>query len=194
MRSTPINSNVLLDGMSFKNPVNHGGMFGQNFGSFGNPFPQIAIQEYQASQTQNFGAEIRPVRIGVLQRVTKTGGDQFHGEHSSSGSRRRSSARPFSQRDPKQPDFDRKQFGGDFGGPIIPGKLTFYVAVEGAAQIMPARAFNVTASVPQNIEDQSQRSGPGGSSTRDCISASSPISWTPRIRSTSLATLVVRVI
>ena len=25
-------SNILLDGMSFKNPVNHGGMFGQNFG------------------------------------------------------------------------------------------------------------------------------------------------------------------
>ena len=25
--------NVLLDGMSFKNPINHGGVFGQNFGA-----------------------------------------------------------------------------------------------------------------------------------------------------------------
>ena len=43
--------------MSFKNPVNHGGMFGQNFGDFGNPFPQIAIDQYQV-ETQNFGVEV----------------------------------------------------------------------------------------------------------------------------------------
>ncbi len=30
--SAPSNVNVLLDGMSFKNPINHGGVFGQNFG------------------------------------------------------------------------------------------------------------------------------------------------------------------
>ena len=41
--------------MSFKNPINHGGVFGQNFG-LGNPFPQVAVQEYQV-ETQNFGAE-----------------------------------------------------------------------------------------------------------------------------------------
>ena len=57
-RSRRRHVNVLLDGMSFKNPINHGGVFGQNFGDFGNPFPQIAIQEYPV-QTQNFGAETR---------------------------------------------------------------------------------------------------------------------------------------
>ena len=71
-------SNVLLDGMSFKNPINHGGMFGQNFGDFGNPFPQIAIQEYQV-QTQNFGAEVGQSAGAVLTAITKTGGDHFHG-------------------------------------------------------------------------------------------------------------------
>jgi len=75
----PQNANILLDGMSFKNPINHGGMFGQNFGDFGNPFPQIAIQEYQL-QTQNFGAENGQSASALLTAITKTGGNQFHGD------------------------------------------------------------------------------------------------------------------
>jgi hypothetical protein len=142
-------SNVLLDGMSFKNPVNHGGMFGQNFGSFGNPFPQIAIQEYQV-ETQNFGAEVGNSAGGVLNAVTKTGGDHFHGSVFGEWQPKAFITKPFFTSGPKQ-DFDRKQFGGEFGGPIIPGKLTFYVAAEGVSQKLPAGSFNVTASVPQNI-------------------------------------------
>ena len=124
-------SNVLLDGMSFKNPINHGGMFGQNFGVFGNPFPQIAIQEYQV-QTQNFGAEIgqsasapcsprspRPAATNSTATIfIEWQPKAFIYEAA------------LTQTGPKQ-DYDRKQFGGDIGGPIIPGKLTFYVAFEG---------------------------------------------------------------
>jgi hypothetical protein len=151
-------SNVLLDGMSFKNPVNHGGMFGQNFGSFGNPFPQIAIQEYQV-ETQNFGAEVGNSAGGVLNAVTKTGGDQFHGDAFFDWQPKAFIGKPFFTSGPKQ-DFDRKQFGGDFGGPIIPGKLNFYVAAEGVSQQLPAGSFNVTASVPQNIEAEVNGSVP----------------------------------
>ena len=75
----PQNANILLDGMSFKNPINHGGMFGQNFGDFGNPFPQIAIQEYQL-QTQNFGAENGQSASALLTAITKSGGNEFHGD------------------------------------------------------------------------------------------------------------------
>ena len=146
-------SNVLLDGMSFKNPVNHGGMFGQNFGSFGNPFPQIAIQEYQV-ETQNFGAEVGNSAGGVLNAVTKTGGDEFHGSAFIEWQPKELIAKPYFQRNQPKQDFDRKQFGGEFGGPIIPGKLTFYVAAEGVIQTLPAGSFNVTASVPQNIQAQ----------------------------------------
>jgi outer membrane receptor for ferrienterochelin and colicin len=151
-------SNVLLDGMSFKNPVNHGGMFGQNFGSFGNPFPQIAIQEYQV-ETQNFGAEVGNSAGGVLNAITKTGGDQFHGSAFFEWQPKAFIGKPFFTHGPKQ-DFNRKQFGGEFGGPIIPGKLTFYVAAEGVSQTLPAGTFNVTASVPQNIEAQVNGSVP----------------------------------
>jgi len=154
----PQNANILLDGMSFKNPINHGGMVGQNFGSFGNPFPQIAIQEYQL-ETQNFGAEVGQSASAVLTAITKTGGDHFHGsaflEYQPKGLISRGAFR----KGPK-PESDRKQFGGDFGGPIIPGKLTFYVAAEGVSQKVPAATFNVTSQpVPQNIQDLINGSG-----------------------------------
>jgi outer membrane receptor protein involved in Fe transport len=145
-------SNVLLDGMSFKNPVNHGGMFGQNFGSFGNPFPQIAIQEYQV-ETQNFGVEVGNSAGGVLNAVTKTGGNEVHGSAFIDWQPKAFIGKPFFTKGPKK-DFDRKQFGGEIGGPIIPDKLTFYLAAEGVSQRLPAGSFNVTASVPQNIADE----------------------------------------
>ena len=40
------NTNVFIDGLSLKNPINHGGVAGQNF-SKGNPFPQSAVQEFK---------------------------------------------------------------------------------------------------------------------------------------------------
>jgi hypothetical protein len=154
----PQNANILLDGLSFKNPINHGGMFGQNFGDFGNPFPQIAIQEYQV-QTQNFGAENGQSASALLSAITKTGGNSFHGSAFIEWQPKAFISKPHYQTGPKQ-DYDRKQFGGELGGPIIPGKLNFYVAFEGTNQKLPATTFNVTASVPQNIENQINSSIP----------------------------------
>jgi hypothetical protein len=124
------NVNVLLDGMSFKNPINHGGVFGQNFG-LGNPFPQIAIQEYQV-QTQNFGAETGQAGSALLTAITKTGGNRFFGsaflewQPKSFIHKPQCPAGPF---DPikfcKKQDYDRKQFGGELGGPIVPGRVSF---------------------------------------------------------------------
>ncbi|HSV13576.1 MAG TPA: TonB-dependent receptor, partial [Tepidisphaeraceae bacterium] len=148
---TADHSNVILDGMSFKNPVNHGGMFGQNFGDFGNPFPQIAIQEYQV-ETQNFGAEVGQSAGAVLNAITKTGGDKFHGSIFGEWQPKALIEKPFFQRNQPKQDFDRKQFGGELGGPIIPGVLSFYVGGEGTIQRLPAVTFNVNATVPPNIE------------------------------------------
>jgi outer membrane receptor protein involved in Fe transport len=147
----PQNANILLDGMSFKNPINHGGMFGQNFGSLGNPFPEIAIQEYQV-ESQNFGAEVGQSASAVLSAITKTGGDEFHGSVFGEWQPKQFIHKPYFQTGPKQ-DYDRKQFGGELGGPIIPGKLTFYIAGEGVIQKLPTATFSVNApgGVPQNI-------------------------------------------
>ncbi|MFL6727169.1 MAG: TonB-dependent receptor domain-containing protein [Sphingomicrobium sp.] len=156
------NVNVLLDGMSFKNPINHGGVFGQNFG-LGNPFPQIAIQEYQV-QTQNFGAETGQAGSAILTAITKTGGNKFHGSAFIEWQPNSFISRPYFDRpghannlpnhqcpnDPtrftcftSKPPYDRKQFGGEFSGPIIPGRLTFYVAAEGITQRLPSSSGNV---------------------------------------------------
>ncbi len=159
------NVNVLLDGMSFKNPINHGGVFGQNFG-LGNPFPQIAIQEYQV-QTQNFGAETGQAGSALLTAITKTGGNKFFGsaflewQPQSFIHKPQCPAGPF---DPikfcKKQDYDRKQFGGELGGPIVPGRVSFYVAGEGTIESLPGGTGRLATGpggaqiFPTNVVDQ----------------------------------------
>ena len=144
------NTNVLLDGLSLKNPINHGGIFGQNFG-LGNPFPQSAIQEYQV-QTQNFGAETGQTGSALITAITKTGGDQFHGSAFLQYQPRAFITQPYfdQRRNVPKPEYSRKQFGGEFGGPIIPGTLTFYVAGEGLAANLPSTT-GATNNVPTSV-------------------------------------------
>lgn len=151
------NVNVLLDGMSLKNPINHGGVFGQNFG-IGNPFPQIAIQEYKV-ETQNFGAETGQAGSAVLTAITKSGGNEFHGSAFIEWQPKAFIGQPYfdKKNGVKKPDYDRKQFGGELGGPIIPGKLHFYVAGEGTIQSLPATSGSLGANnnyLPDSISSQ----------------------------------------
>jgi hypothetical protein len=165
------NVNVLLDGLSFKNPINHGGVFGQNFG-LGNPFPQVAVQEYQV-QTQNFGAETGQAGAAVLSAVTKTGGNEFHGSAFIEFQPKSFITRPYFEHPGRRlnggfpcpddatqtcynekADYNRKQFGGEIGGPIIPNKLTFYVAAEGTNQSLPGAAGVLRNPFPQNVQSE----------------------------------------
>jgi hypothetical protein len=158
----PQNANILLDGMSFKNPINHGGMLGQNFGDFGNPFPEIAIQEYQL-QTQNFGAENGQSASALLSAITKTGGNRFHGSAFIEYQPKWLVSEPYFDKKNNVPkkDSNRKQFGADLGGPIIPDKLSFYVAFEGTNEKRPAATFDsITTVIPDNIRAQINGSVP----------------------------------
>ncbi|WP_308515531.1 TonB-dependent receptor [Sphingomonas flavescens] len=148
------NTNVLLDGMSFKNPINHGGVFGQNFG-LGNPFPQVAIQEYQI-QTQNFGAETGQAGSAVISAITKTGGNKIHGSAFIQWQPKSFIEQPYFDKKAglKKPPYDRKQFGGEIGGPIIPGKLHFYLAAEGLSQKLPSSTGNVLPIFPSALVSQ----------------------------------------
>ncbi len=158
-------TNVFIDGFSFKNPVNHGGVVGQNF-SKGNPFPQLAVQEF-AINTQNFKAEFEQAGSAIITAVTKTGGEKFHGDafiewQPKDFIRRNYFDRPgkASNKDgtiPK-PNYDRKQYGGDLGGPIIKDKLHFFLAFEGTTQELPSNTVNLNAgqtdAVPSSIASQ----------------------------------------
>jgi hypothetical protein len=154
------NTNVFIDGLSLKNPVNHGGVAGQNF-SKGNPFPQLAVQEFKVD-TQNFKAEYEQAGSAIITAVTKTGGSEFHGDLFGEWQPKSFIGRPYFDRpgnannltgaNPK-PDYNRWQYGGDLGGPIIKDLLHFYVAFEATDQKLPSSSvtFGASDNVPSSI-------------------------------------------
>lgn len=157
------NINVFIDGLSLKNPVNHGGVAGQNF-SLGNPFPQSAIQEFKVD-TQNFKAEYEQAGSAIITAVTKTGGTEFHGGAFGEWQPKSFIGRPFFDRpgnannpngDVPKPDYNRWQYGGDLGGPIIPDVLHFFAAFEATDQKLPSDTINLQTSqgVPAAIAQQ----------------------------------------
>lgn len=162
------NVNVFIDGLSLKNQINHGGVAGQNF-SRGNPFPQLAVQEFKVD-TQNFKAEYEQAGSAIITAVTKSGGTSFHGDLFGEWQPKSFVGRPYFDRPGKannregtiaKPDYDRKQYGGDLGGPIIKDVLHFYAAFEGTTQKLPSNSVLLdtsadvpTQSVPQAIADQ----------------------------------------
>jgi outer membrane receptor protein involved in Fe transport len=149
---SPDQTNVFIDGISYKNLTNHGGMFGQNFGQFGNPFPEIAIQEYQV-ETQSFGAETGDAGSGVINAITKTGGNDFHGSVFSEWQPKQFFSKPHFQGGPEA-KYNRDQYGAELGGPIIKDKLTFYFAMEGTHENLPGSTGMLPASgigYPANV-------------------------------------------
>lgn len=135
---SPDQTNVFIDGISYKNLTNHGGVFGQNFGQGGNPFPQSAIQEYEI-ETQSFGAETGQAGSAVINAITKTGGNEFHGSIFNDFQPKGFIEQPYFDKKnhvPK-PQYNRDQYGGEIGGPIIRDRLTFYFAAEGTSENLP---------------------------------------------------------
>jgi hypothetical protein len=144
-------TNTFIDGLSIKNLVNHGGTWGQNISS-GNPFPASAVDQFNV-ETQNFKAEYGEAGSAVISTVTKTGGNQFHGEIFGEWQPKafisenffdrpgevNNATRPFR----KKPDFSNKYYGGDLGGPIIKDKLTFFVDFEGTSKTFGSNDINV---------------------------------------------------
>ena len=151
--------NVFIDGLSLKNPINHGGVAGQNF-SQGNPFPQLAVQEFKVD-TQNFKAEYEQAGSAIITAVTKTGGTEFHGDAFAQFQPKKWVKRPFFDRpgeannpdgDREKPDYKRWQYGADIGGPIIKEKLHFFAAFEGTKTTLPATSINLDpARVPADL-------------------------------------------
>ncbi len=141
--------NVFIDGQSQKNQVLQGGTTGQD-SSRGNPFPQLAVQEFKVS-TQNFTAEYEQAGTAIITAVTKTGGNEFHGDIFDEIESKAMSGQPYYDRlagTPK-PDYHRSQYGMDLGGPIIKDKLHFYVAYEGDDELHPSVAVSMPT-IPTN--------------------------------------------
>jgi outer membrane receptor for ferrienterochelin and colicin len=128
--ANPKQVNVFIDGMSFKNDIIKGGAFMQD-SSRGNPFPQNAVQEYQVL-TQNYKAEYEKSAAAVITAITKSGGNEFHGEvfwlFQNDGMVEQDD---FAEaRGDEEPSYDRNQYGLAFGGPIVQDKLHFFLSWE----------------------------------------------------------------
>jgi outer membrane receptor protein involved in Fe transport len=125
-------TNVFIDGVSFKNDVLQGGVVGQD-ASRGNPFPQNAVQEFRVI-TQNYSAQYEKASSAIITAITKSGGNDLHGQ-----------AFWFYQPNdwvsdlPKNfqysslvtnQDYRRNQPGLSLGGPIIKDKLHYFLSYE----------------------------------------------------------------
>lgn len=113
---------------------------------------KAAVQEFQVN-TSNYTAEYGRSAGGVVNSVTKSGGNQIHGElyftdrDASWGAANAFTARsvqltpggPFVSQNFKPTDV-RKQFGGAIGGPIIKDRLFFFFAGDGFQRNFPGVA------------------------------------------------------
>ena len=158
------NTNVYIDGTSYKNDVLNGGVVGQD-SSRGNPFPQNAVQEFRVV-TQNFKAEYEKSSSAIISAVTKSGGNDFHADGFADYQNKslvatdqcaeftRCTGAPRSD-DFTKPDYTRWQAGVSLGGPIIADRLHFFgsweyndqqrnqtVSLGGQAGLLPPDVFN----------------------------------------------------
>ncbi|GAA0621724.1 TonB-dependent receptor [Brevundimonas kwangchunensis] len=122
--------NVFIDGVSLKSNVNQGGIVGQD-ASRGNPFSQLAVQEFRVS-TSNFKAEYENAGTSVITAISRSGTNEFTGEvfgfyYNDDLSRRNYFQRIRGQ---NKPAVERSQYGASLGGPIIPDRLFFFAAYE----------------------------------------------------------------
>ena len=99
-----------------------------------NVVSQEAVQEFQVDRN-SYSAEFGGASGGVVNIVSKTGGNDFHGSAFGYFRDKIFDARNAFDFNPngKSP-FNRQQFGGSIGGPIVENKTFFFASAEGLRQ------------------------------------------------------------
>lgn len=136
----PMAVNVFIDGQSQKSQIIDGGVSGQD-DSRGNPFPQLAVQEFRVL-TQNFSAQYDQASSSIITSVTRSGGNDFEAEafyvyQPSSGV----SFHHLGGNTSPDPETKRQQFGLAVGGPIVPDQFNFFLSYEGRRDDKFANVF-----------------------------------------------------
>jgi hypothetical protein len=122
-------NNYRQDGISFNDYTNDapGGVLGAQLGV-------DAIQEFSIL-TSNYSAEYGKTSGGVINSVTRSGGNRLHGSAYEFARNAALDARNYFD-SAKKPPFSRNQFGGTVGGPIRRNKSFFFVNYEGLRQAL----------------------------------------------------------
>ncbi|MFQ5791774.1 MAG: carboxypeptidase regulatory-like domain-containing protein, partial [Acidobacteriota bacterium] len=89
--------------------------------------PEDAVEEFKVSNAQ-FDAEYGLATAGLVQIVTKSGTNTFHGTGFEYF--RDKSLNALGVFESEKPEFRRDQFGGSIGGPVVQDKMHFFSAVE----------------------------------------------------------------
>src|SRR5262245_11145985 len=118
-----INSNVAIDGADFNDPL-QGNQRGGNETAFF--FPQSAVREFQVVRS-GAGAEIGRTGAGFVNVVTKSGGNQVHGD---AVLNLRNKALTSKDAFDRKLNNKQEQFGGSLGGAIRPNRVFFFGAAE----------------------------------------------------------------
>jgi len=125
----PQQNNYRLDGISLNDYANGapGSVLGGNLGV-------DAIQEFSVL-TSNYSAEYGKTSGGVVNAITRSGTNEFHGSgYEFLRNSALDSKNYFEPADTQKASFKRNQFGGDIGGPIIPNRTFFFFDYEGIRQ------------------------------------------------------------
>lgn len=142
----------LLNNSTVDGGDNNQGFFSEERGRTRSAYSisQAAIREFQVN-TSNFSAEYGRSAGGVINAVTKSGTNQFHGSgffydrNNKWGARNPASfitrlVNGVSTREALKPEDVRYQFGGTIGGPIVKDKLFFFFSYDEQRRNFPGVA------------------------------------------------------
>ena len=113
-------NNYILDGVNTTDPA---------FGGSGANLPFEFVQEVEI-KTGGYGAEYGKATGGIFNVITKSGGNEFHGDIFGYGTTKGlvRSVKNFPFTGAAANGFSETDIGGDIGGPIIKDKLWFFAA------------------------------------------------------------------
>jgi hypothetical protein len=164
----PQQNNYRLDGVSLNDYANGapGSVLGGNLGV-------DAIQEFSVL-TSNYSAEYGKTSGGVVNAITRTGTNQFHGSVYEFLRNSRLDSKNYFDPAGKIPPFKRNQFGGAIGGPIIKDHTFFFADYEGIRQ---SKGISSLTNVPsQAVRNGLVCSNPAGADpSNPCATTQLPV-------------------
>jgi hypothetical protein len=150
------------NGRNVNNQIDGGDNNDDTVGGLLQLFPLEAIQEFNVI-TARYKAEYGRSNGGVMNVVTKSGGNNFSGSGFFMFRDSALNAQTFTEKlnGVDKQDYRRKQFGGSFGGPIMQNRAHFFAAYERTKQdtfqtvstsgLFPAEDGTFATSVEENL-------------------------------------------
>ena len=152
-------NSLLVDGSDANNVF-----FGQSSGRAGTgrspySFSQDAVQEFQVN-TNGYAPEIGRAGGGVINVITKSGTNQFHGTAFEFFRDKALNANSWenNRRGIPKRAYHFNQFGGNFGGPVVKNKLFFFFDYDGQRNTTPNPVFFQVAVPSDALSQQAAQS------------------------------------